>query len=414
MPDIRIDEERLRSILDGINAFGRNPLTGSYDRIGFSDADMAVRRWFAELMRAEGLAVRIDGAANVWGRFGPPDGPAIVAGSHLDTVPSGGAFDGAIGVAAALESVLSLRDAGWVPRQAIEVVATAEEEGRFGGMLGSRAIAGLVTDEWLQTARDADGVLLGDAMRGQGLDPLQALDARRSKDEIAAFVELHIEQGPVLEAERLDIGIVHTISGMASLSGRLIGRANHSGTTPMAMRADAFAGLADFAVKIPALIGAEGTAATRITIGHVELDPNFPHTIPGEAHFTIILRDTDPALMRRLAGMLENTLADSALRHGLKHTLDAATWLDPVQLDGGLTDIIEAAAIRQGVRHRRMESGAGHDAQTMQSLCPSALIFVPSIGGISHAPEEQTEWPAIVTGANLLLETLRELSGART
>ncbi|MEN3791654.1 Zn-dependent hydrolase [Fulvimarina sp. MAC3] len=413
-PDIRINEERLKSLLDGINGFGQNPATGGYDRIGFSDADMAVRKWFADRMRSEGLVVRMDGAANVWGRLGPCDGAAVVAGSHLDTVPSGGAYDGALGVAAALEAVLSLRDSGFVPRRAIEVLATSEEEGRFGGMLGSQAIAGLLNEEWLENARDSEGVLLADAMRLLELEPRKALGARRTKDDIAAFIELHIEQGPVLEAGGLDIGIVHTISGMASLSGQLIGRANHSGTTPMDMRADAFAGLADFAATLPALISSLGTEATRITIGHVELEPNFPHTIPGSAGFTIILRDADAASMQRLASALETSLCESAARHRLKHRLDAITWLDPVRLDAGLADIVQAAAVRLSLSYRLMESGAGHDAQTMQTLCPSALIFVPSVDGISHAPEEQTEWQAIIKGANLLAAALFELSGAPT
>ncbi|MCQ0989702.1 Zn-dependent hydrolase [Jiella marina] len=407
---IRIDADRLRSILDGINGFGRNAATRGFDRVGFSDADMAVRRWFAARMAEEGLATRTDGAANVWGRFGPSEGPAIVAGSHLDTVPNGGAFDGALGVAAAFEAVLSMRDAGLVPKRAVEIVATAEEEGRFGGMLGSQAIAGLVTREWLESARDADDVRLWEAMAAQSLDPLAALDARRAPEEIAAFLELHIEQGPILEREGIAIGLAHTVSGMASLSGRFRGHANHSGTTPMDLRADAFAGLAAFAQEIPTLIARQGTAESRITIGKVELQPNFPHTIPGEAAFTVIVRDTDAAVMHRLVAGLQKPAGKSAADHDLGFDLDVTTWLDPVGLDPALFQDLTAIAERTGTPHRPMPSGAGHDAQTMQSLCPSALIFVPSRGGVSHAPEEFTEWSAIVTGANLLAEAVAELA----
>ncbi|WP_206452748.1 Zn-dependent hydrolase [Aurantimonas marina] len=406
----QIDLSRLQSLLAGVNGFGRNPRTGGFNRIGFSEADMAVRDWFADKMIADGLAVRRDGAANVFGRFGPADGPSIITGSHLDTVPEGGTFDGALGACVALECVRAMRDAGLSPTTAIEVVATAEEEGRFGGMLGSQAIAGQVTQEWIDQARDADGVTLVAAMRAHGLDPYEILNAARAPNSVRAFLELHIEQGPVLEAAVIPIGIAHSVSGVCNLFVRLNGTANHSGTTPMDMRADAFAGLAEVAGAIPAVIADIGGEESRITIGKVDLTPNAPHTIPGTAEFSIIIRDISEEVMRRLTGRLRSQIAAVAARHNLTFSLEDKSWLSPVALDQGLASLLAGEAAKQGIPVRAMPSGAGHDAQTMQALCPSALIFVPSKGGISHAPDESTAWPDIEKGANLLLAALVSLA----
>ncbi len=405
-----IDLVRLQALLDGINRFGRNPASGGFNRPGFSEADMAVRRWFAETMAGDGMTVTSDAAANVFGRFGPAEGPCVMAGSHLDTVPEGGAFDGALGVAVALECVRAMRDAGIAPATAIEVVATAEEEGRFGGMLGSQAIAGQVSPEWLDAAADAEGVKLSAAMRACGLDPQAVPSCRRAPESVRAYLELHVEQGPTLEVAGIPVGIADSISGVCLLFVHLHGVANHSGTTPMTMRADAFAGLAAIAASILALIAAFGTGETRITIGKVEVRPNFAHTIPGDAAFTVVLRDTDEQVMRTVTERMIATIAAVAAANGLTHTVETRSWLPPVKLDTDLVALLGEKAASLGIRARTMPSGAGHDAQTMQSLCPSALIFVPSRGGVSHAPEEWTGWPDIEKGANLMLAALIELA----
>ena len=409
-PAPTIDIARLRRLLDGVNAFGFNAVTGGYNRVGYSADDMAVRDWFAREMGDSGLAVSRDAANNLFGRFGPADGPCIMAGSHLDTVPEGGAFDGSLGACVALECVRAMRDAGIEPQTAIVAVATAEEEGRFGGMLGSQTIAGLVTRSWINLASDADGVRLADAMTERGLDPYGVLDAGWEPGSITAFLELHIEQGPVLERSRIPIGIVNGISGVCFLQVRYDGVANHSGTTPMDMRADAFAGLAAFANSIPATIAAHGTGQSRITIGKVELQPNFAHTVPGSAEFSIILRDTSEEVMRALrADVLENVEA-AAKVHGLKISVEEKSWLSPAGLDAGIRTVLTEEADRLGHASIVMPSGAGHDAQTMQSFCPSGLIFIPSRNGISHAPEEWSDWADIEKGAQLMLNALVRLS----
>lgn len=405
-----IDPARLRRTLGGINRFGHNPATGGYNRTGYSDADMAVREWFEGEMRAEGLETRRDGVANLFGRFGPAAGPCIMAGSHLDTVPEGGAFDGALGVAVAFECVLAMRDAGIAPGIAVEVVATAEEEGRFGGMLGSQAIAGVVRPDWLARAADADGIRLADAMAAQSLNAMDALSARRS--DVQAFLELHVEQGPVLESRSVPVGIVHSVAGVRNLKVRLIGEANHSGTTPMELRSDAFAGLAMIGAAIPGLIAASGGENTRVTIGKADLRPNFIHTIPGEAEFVVNIRDPDSAVMDNAEAAVRAVVAEAAGRHRLQAVIADQSRIPAVQLDERLAGLLEEEADRLGLEFLSMTSGAGHDAQTMQTCCPSVLIFVPSRGGISHSPLEWTEPADIEAGANLMLAALLRLSGA--
>lgn len=407
-----IDSARLRAALDGINAFGRNPATGGFNRPGYAEADMAVRRWFADLMAADGLTVTTDAVGNVIGRFGPADGPCVMVGSHLDTVPEGGAFDGALGVAVALECVRALKGAGVRPEMAVEVVATAEEEGRFGGMLGSQALAGVADAAWVAEAVDADGVRLADAMRAAGLDPLAVGTARRKPEDVRAFLELHVEQGPVLERSGVSVGIADAVSGLTYLHVRFDGVPNHSGTTPMDLRADAFAGLAEVAVAIPDVCSA-GTDQSRITVGKVDLAPNFPHTVPGTAAFTLIIRDTDAAALDRLEAAMRERVAAAAQRHGLGCAIEDRSRLAPTALDPELVALLRGEAERLAIPATVMRSGAGHDAQTMQRLCPSGLVFVPSRGGISHAPQEWTDWADIEKGAAVMLAAVARLAGVQ-
>lgn len=405
-----IDEERLKGLLDGINAFGRNPQTGGFDRPGFSDADLAARRWLAERMRTEGLAVAWDAAGNVFGRLGSAETPSVMLGSHSDTVPDGGAFDGALGVAVALECALAIRDAGIALRHPLEVVATSEEEGRFGGMLGSQAMVGAIDPAWLAQAADAEGLLLRDAMAAQGFDPARLPEAGRAPGSVKAFLELHIEQGPVLERRGARIGIADSVSGVVHWGVSLRGTANHSGTTPMDMRADAFAGLAEAAAAIPDLIEVFGTADSRVTIGKVELHPNFPHTIPGRADFSLIVRDSDAAVMQALCDAFRRSLERVSLARRLTLEIVERSRLLPVALDPGLVRLLLEEAEALGLDPLSLPSGAGHDAQTMQALCPSGLVFVPSRKGISHAPEEWTDWPAVLDGARLMLRAAERLA----
>ncbi len=405
-----VDIDRLRAEMLELARLGTVPGRPGINRPSFSDADMAGRRYFMVRCREAGLSTMLDPVGNVIARWAVGSGPPVIAGSHLDTVPDGGVYDGTLGSCAALEAVRVMRAAGITPARPIEVVATADEEGRFGGMLGSQALSGQIDPAWLEHATDADGVRLVDAMRAQGLAPECYAEVARPPGSVHAFVELHIEQGPILSAAGLEIGIATGVSGCFNWTVTLTGVANHSGTTPMQHRRDAFAGLAAFASRIPAIVADVGSEQTRLTIGKVELLPNFPHTIPGKASFSIIGRDTEEAVMRAIAEACRRELEEAARAHGLDLSLQEESWLAPVLLDATLAERLGALSRGCGYRTTMMPSGAGHDAQTMQHRCPAGLIFVPSTGGISHAPDEHTPWADVERGANLVLHALVDLT----
>lgn len=400
--------ERLKADMEAVNAIGKSEDIPGVNRISFSDADMAGRRWLMERMKEAGLEPRMDAAGNVFGRWNPDgvraDQPAVLAGSHLDTVPQGGAFDGALGVCAALEAVRTVKEAGLKPLRPVEVVCTADEEGRFGGMFGSQAICGEVDQDWIEAAVDETGVRLVDVMREQSLDPRKIKP--RDLTEIAVFLELHIEQGPVLERERLAIGVVNAISGVFNWTVTLTGEANHSGTTPMDMRRDAFRGLAEFGAAIPAILKQAGGPETRLTVGQVELSPNFPHSVAGRAVFSIIGRDIEEARMMALASACEAAIDRAAKSHGLTVDIAPKSWLPPTRLDDEVCTQLLKVAQTAGYSTRKMVSGAGHDAQTFARHVPAGLIFTPSTQGISHSPDEHTEWADIEKSANVLMRAI--------
>jgi N-carbamoyl-L-amino-acid hydrolase len=408
VPQINI--ERIEQDILAISRFGLREAGQGVYRQGFGKADMAARKWLGDQFEGLGMAHHMAGAGNVIGRFGTSGKPAVVVGSHLDSVPAGGIFDGVLGVAAGLEVVRTLKDSGIEPDYPIEVIGTSEEEGRFGGMLGAQAMTGHLTREWIDTAADEHGYALKDAMTEAGLDAYDALHAYRRPEEIHAFLELHVEQGPVLEAERTTIGIVEGISGVFKWNCRLLGKPDHAGTAPMNMRSDAFMGIADFAHEIPRIIEEEGTDKSRITIGHVALKPGFPHTVPGEVDFTIVGRDLDEEVMQALANACRRVLSSIARRHKLKFEYEEMSWLKPAYCDEGIIGLIEKKAKDLDYSYRIMPSGAGHDVQFFCGHTKAGLIFVPSVGGVSHAPDEWTHWSDIERGAQLLLECVMELA----
>jgi N-carbamoyl-L-amino-acid hydrolase len=399
----QVNLERLKSTLLELSRIGFNEEDKGIYRVGFSEADMSARRWLMELLEQEHFRPRMDGAGNVYGCLGDSDLPTVTLGSHLDTVPAGGLFDGALGVVAALEVLRTCRELELNLNWPLELLATSEEEGRYGGMLGAQAIAGVLTPGVMLNMHDADGNLLSDAMSSAGLEPLGALDARRSPDSMRAFLELHIEQGPVLEKMEKTIGVVDGISGVFKWIIRLIGKADHAGTAPMNMRSDAFMGLADFAHEIPRIIDEDGTDRSRLTVGKVELKPGSPHTIPGEALFTLVGRDSDENVMQELCNSCRKSLSAIARRHNLRFEYEQISWLAPMKCDPDLVESLERQAAALGLSFVRMPSGAGHDTQFLSEITRAGLLFVPSVGGVSHSPDEWTHWSDIESGANLLL-----------
>jgi N-carbamoyl-L-amino-acid hydrolase len=408
-----IQVDRIEADLYRLSEFGYNAEDRGVYRQGFSDADMESRRWLMDRFRENGMTARMDGAGNVIGRYGPEEGPAVLIGSHLDSVPCGGMFDGTLGVMAGLECVRVIRERNIALRHPVEVIATSEEEGRFGGMLGAQALTGALTLDWLNGARDSNGVLLTDAMSKQGLDPHLALHARKPPESVIAFLELHIEQGPVLEIERKTIGVVEGISGVFKWLVRLIGKADHAGTAPMHMRSDAFMGVADFAHEMGRILGEEGTDRSRLTIGKVALKPGYAHTIPGEADFTLVGRDLDEAVMKQIAVACRRVLSAIARKHRLRFEYTEMSWLPPKPCDPGITSLLESTAETLGYSRMRMPSGAGHDTQFFSDIAPSGMIFIPSKNGVSHAPDEWSHWGDVEKGANVLLHALLQLAAPR-
>jgi N-carbamoyl-L-amino-acid hydrolase len=408
--DICVNLDRLKTTLIELSHIGYNEDDKGIYRVGFTTADMKARRWLLQLLEKEGFHHYMDGAGNVFGRHGPTDRPSVTLGSHLDSVPAGGMFDGALGVVAALEVLRVVRDRDIELDYAIEMVGTSEEEGRYGGMLGAQAIAGQLTHQMLMSAHDADGNLLVNAMEAAGLDPSRALAARRSPESMHAFLELHVEQGPVLEQLRRPIGVVDSISGVFKWIIHLKGKADHAGTSPMNMRSDAFMGLADFAHEIPRIIDENGTDRSRLTVGKVELKPGSPHTIPGEALFTLVGRDSDEGIMENLANSCRKSLSAIARRHNLKFEYEQISWLKPMNCDPGVVEMLEQQSSDLGYSYLRMPSGAGHDTQFMTGITRAGLLFVPSVGGVSHSPDEWTHWHDIECGSNVLLNTAVKLA----
>ncbi|WP_044836490.1 Zn-dependent hydrolase [Thalassomonas viridans] len=409
--EIHINLERLKSDLLELFQIGYSPETNSVSRVAFSEADMQAKHWLIESFQAEGFHAFLDGASNVVGRTGKQQANKVLAiGSHIDSVLSGGMFDGTLGVLAGLEILRTLRDNNIELPVPIQVYAFAEEEGRFGGMMGAQALIGDLTPEWLLSAHDVNGVLLKDEMQCRGLNALDALNARVEPEFLHAFLELHIEQGPVLDKKHTSIGVVESISGVFKWIVRLIGKSNHAGTAPMDMRSDAFMGLADFAHEIPRLISEDGTDKSRLTVGKVALKPGHPHTVPGEVEFTLVGRDSSNEIMEELAKNCRKVLSSIARKHHLMFEFEQMSWLEPQPMSERVIEQIKHDAQHMGFEYLQLPSGAGHDAQHLAKVTDTGMIFVPSVAGISHAPDEWTHWQDIEKGANLLLKSAMSIS----
>jgi N-carbamoyl-L-amino-acid hydrolase len=404
--ELRIDLGRLRGDIEALAAIGKDP-TGGISRPAWSPAHEEARAWLLGRLREAGLAARVDPAGNIFGRLGDgaPSTPVVMTGSHIDTVPRGGPLDGALGVLAGLECLRTLAAAGVPLTRALEVAAFTDEEGRFYGFFGSRAMTGSLDRALAARLTDPAGLPLPEAMRGAGFDLARAPEARREPGEIAAYVELHIEQGPWLETVGVPIGVVEGIVGIRRFRLTFVGQPDHAGTTPMDRRRDAFFTAAEYATKSRDLVvrGGQGVAVT--TIGVVDVRPGVPNIVPERAALLQELRDVDPA---RLDGLASRTLQAArrvARRRGLVLEVEHLMRAEPVRMSPRIQAAIEAAAEGLGLPTRRMPSGAGHDAQVLAAVTDAGMLFVPSQGGRSHRPDEWTDWPALERGANIFICT---------
>jgi hydantoinase/carbamoylase family amidase len=379
---------------------------GGVTRVAWSDELFAAYAWAGERMRELGLEVEIDEAGNLFARWQAGSGKAVLVGSHLDTVPAGGRFDGAFGVVAAVHAVRLLQQDGFEPARPLWIVAFMDEEGtRFNAALfGSRAYAGEDVGQFGDRV-DAAGTTLRDAMRAAGYD-LGCVGEAARIDEVGAYLELHIEQGPVLAADGLDLGVVTSIVGLRGYRVRLHGEANHAGTTPMRLRRDAFAAAARIALELREF--ARSREGVTSNVGKVAVAPGGANVVPGLADFTIDVRATTAETIRELERVVEETVRRIAGEEGVEAELEQTFALEPLELDAGLVDAVERAAASEGANFTRLPSGAGHDAMVVGRHVPAAMIFVPSRGGISHSPEEYTHPSQLEVGMRVLAATLRQ------
>ncbi len=406
-----IDAARLRNRLERLSFYGRNgsSFAEGVTRVAYSVADLTARAWIIDELKQAEITPRIDAAGNIYGRVGgQPNQPAILFGSHIDSVPNAGNFDGDLGTFAALEVLQAVQAAKLQTRHPLEMVVWAHEESTaFGiGTAASRIVAGDLK------AGDMDKVWNGmkrsDAIRRIAGAPDQIETAVRGKGTWHAYVELHIEQGGTLDRAKVPIGIVEGIVGIHRYDVVIEGFANHAGTTPMGERQDALVAASQLTLAVREI------AATRKgrqvgTVGRIEVEPNSPNVIPGRVTLSVEFRDLAEATLKELGSEVQKRGAAIAKATNTKMTFTLASTNPPALATKGVQDAIGQSADAAGLKTMRLPSGAGHDAQQIAMIAPMGMIFVPSVGGISHSPKELTSWSDCANGANVLLRTVLAL-----
>lgn len=394
----KINGKRLIEDLERLRSFGATG-TGVV-RLALSPIDMDARRWLAQRMEEAGLSATIDGVGNIFGQSRHPS-PALLIGSHTDTQPTGGWLDGALGVIYGLEIARALAECESTRHLALDVASWMDEEGSFSGFLGSRSFVGASVDDALDHARNRDGLLLRDAIAQAGLAdrPRVQLDKTRHK----AYLEPHIEQGGRLEAHGKSIGVVTTIVGIRELRLRFTGQRNHAGTTPMSIRRDAGAALVAFIGRMDEAFRQLADADTVWTVGRIDLDPGSFSIVPGSAELSLQFRDASLARLHAMEAALAALISDFNAKEKVKvEFLDTEPPEDPVTMDAALqAQLADAAEALAPGRWEAMPSGASHDAQVIAPHLPACMLFVPSIGGVSHDFIEDTSEADLVLGCEV-------------
>jgi N-carbamoyl-L-amino-acid hydrolase len=406
--NLRIDGERLRRDLEDLGRIGRDE-NGGVSRPSFSPADLEARAWLRKKIEEAGLCYRQDGAGNQFGRL-ECAGKTVMAGSHIDTVPNGGMFDGAAGVLAALEAARRILEEKVPLKKALEIASFTDEEGNLvGDFLGSRAFMGLLDENEVRNGRTSFGVPFRDVLKSTAFPVEGILAAGKDRPALEAYVELHIEQGPVLEDEGVPIGVVERIAGKHYRRCAFVGESGHAGTTPLELRHDAFLGLADLALRATQLVATKHYGSV-LTVGKAALHPGSFSVIPGRADFTLEFRSASPESMAAIERDVFALAEDIAATRGLAFVSKVVDKTAPVTVAPRLTALIEEECRSLGYPSMRLTSGAGHDAQILAGACDSGMIFIPSPDGVSHAPGETVDWDDLEKGANLLLRTLVRLA----
>jgi len=407
---IAISLPRLRANVEALSRFGRNPEGQGITRSCWSPAHEQARAWLLGKMKDAGLETWVDPAGNTFGRLGG-GGPAVMTGSHIDTVPQGGPLDGALGVLAGLECLHTIKQAGRATRRPLTVAAWSDEEGRYASLFGSRAFTGKLDAASIPKLAAADGERLVDAMARAGFDALEAPRAKCDPKALSAYVELHIEQGPHLEAAKIPIGVVEGIVGIRRYRLTFVGEPDHAGTTPMAWRKDAFLGAAEYALRAREHVVRKGSGRSVTNFGRIELAPGVSNIVPARAIMLQEMRELDGRILARLDRECLSLARSIARRRKLKVVAEPLSRTEPARCAPRVMQAVVAACATLKLRHRQMPSGAGHDAQNLASVTPAGMLFIPSRGGRSHRPDEMSDWKAIERGANALLHTLLDLAG---
>ena len=399
---LRVQPQLIEQHIMELSAFGKNP-EGGVSRVAFSQADLDARKYISGLMGQAGLQVTVDAAGNLIGfREGSEDLPPIMLGSHIDSVPGGGNYDGDVGVIGAIEVARVLQEGGVSLRHPLELVVFVDEEG---GLTGSRAMSGQLDADVLQEVSHS-GLTIGDGILRLGGDPTQLSEVIRSPGDIAAYLELHIEQGAVLDDEGLDIGIVTGIVGIKWWDIIITGVANHAGTTPMNKRHDALLAAAELIQAVNRVI--RQTPGNQVgTVGRIKAEPGAPNVIPGKVELSLEIRDLSEAVMDSMYRQIVQEAEAIAEQSGVSIAFRPIPFdAVPAPTDERVQRQIADAADRLGLSSRKMPSGAGHGAQDIAHIAPIGMIFVPSVDGISHSPKEYTKPGDMANGANVLLQTL--------
>ena len=406
-------QQRIEEHIELLSRFTATPGNG-VTRLTYSEEDLHARNYIKEKMMEYDLHVSEDGFGNIFGKLEGTltDAPSVIVGSHFDSVPNGGAYDGAAGVIVGLEVAALFKENNLKPAYPLEVIALVEEEGsRFGGgLMGSRGMMGLLSDEDFNSLADKNGVLAVNAMTDIGLNPTN--EKKRDPKTIKAFLELHIEQGPILEEKNIPIGVVEAIVGLTQLEVTVHGQAGHAGTTPMDRRSDALVSAAHIISALPQLAKIEGEG-TVITTGQLNVFPNGANVIPNKVVFSIDIRSSKEAHVLNAVQKVKELIAQQD-GNGIRTSAEQQLYIAPKQLDTSIRSLLRKVSDDLKIPYCPINSGAGHDAMVFSDFTACGMVFVPSKDGLSHCPEEWSDASHLAEGTNIIFEAVKRLTEGPT
>lgn len=405
--------ERLKDYIENITKITATPNMGC-TRFSYSEEDRQVREYLMNEMKALNLSIKVDGVGNIRAKYidNNEDKPSIMIGSHIDTVANGGKFDGLTGVVTALEVIRIIKENNVSLNNPLELIIFAEEEGsNFGTtMIGSKILTGAYNLEYLKTIKNDIGKTAYEVMKSFGLDVDNLEKSLLKKEEVKAMIELHVEQGGILDTEQIPIGIVQGIAGMKTYKVILNGISNHAGSTPMKLRKDPMVGAAEIIIHMERVASERAFESTVATVGKIHCKPNGSNVIPGQIEFNVDIRDVEARGMDIVAKELVNKVEEVSRNRGLNYSIDLIGESDAVRLSSNVIDTIQQTALENKYSFKIMHSGAVHDAAMLSGMTDVGMIFVPSIKGLSHCEQELTKFEDIKLGCDLLLSSVIKLA----